>query len=168
MLCLKQIKIHLNGFHSSYSLLCIKLYLVVSRVHTANLWAYRSNLVLLMVCCLLYWWLSIFPFQTLLFFHLLPFLQAQKKVRICSGISSLCSLGLKREYWPHANFFLCEDKLVAVCEALIYYDNEGWGTYSKWKMRGHICREVSCITGELWLEVLDEGMHFTIMVFWPC
>lgn len=105
MLCLKQIKIHLNGFHSSYSLLCIKLYLVVSRVRTANLWAYRSNLVLLMVCCLLHWWLSIFPFQTLLFFHLLPFLQAQKKVRICSGISSLCSLGLKREYWPHANFF---------------------------------------------------------------
>lgn len=111
MLCLKQIKIHLNGFHSSYSLLCIKLCLVVSRVYTASLWAYRSNFVLLMVCCLLYWWLSIFPFQTLLFFHLLPFLQAQKEVGICSGISALCSLGIKREYWPHANFFFVKMNL---------------------------------------------------------
>lgn len=167
MLCLKQIKIHLNGFHSSYSLLCIKLCLVVSRVYTASLWAYRSNFVLLMVCCLLYWWLSIFPFQTLLFFHLLPFLQAQKEVGICSGISAVFP-GYKEGILTSCQFFFCEDELVAVCEALLYYDNEGWGTYSKWKMRGHICREVSCITGELWLEVLDEGMHFTIMVFWPC
>lgn len=45
--------------------------------------------------------------------------------------------------------FLCEDKLVAVCEALISYDNEGCSTYSKWKMREHICREVSCVTGKL-------------------
>ena len=62
ILCLKQIKIRLNGFHSSYSFLCVKLYLVLSRVCTASLWAYRSNLVLLMLYLLLYWWLSIFLF----------------------------------------------------------------------------------------------------------
>lgn len=33
--------------------------------------------------------------------------------------------GSKEGILTSCQFFLCEDKLVAVCEALIYYDNEG-------------------------------------------